>query len=86
MKKSDISAHLAAEASLPKADAAGAVDAVLTAMSDALASAGAGQNRGDRDLLREAPCGAAGEESPDRREYRHRRLKGAVVQGREGAS
>ena len=37
MKKSDISAHVAAETSLSRADATSAVDAVLSAISDALA-------------------------------------------------
>ena len=37
MKKSDISAHVAGKTSLSQADAAGAVDAVLSAISDALA-------------------------------------------------
>ena len=37
MKKSDISARVAAETSLSNADAAVAVDAVLSAISDALA-------------------------------------------------
>lgn len=36
MKKSDIAARVAAQTSLSKADAAGAVDAVLSAISDAL--------------------------------------------------
>ena len=37
MKKTDISAHVAAKTSLSKANAAGAVEAVLSAISDALA-------------------------------------------------
>ena len=37
MKKSDISNHVAADTSLSKADAEGAVNAVLSAISDALA-------------------------------------------------
>ena len=37
MKKSDIAARVAPKTSLSKADAAGAVDAVLSAISDALA-------------------------------------------------
>ena len=37
MKKLDISAHVAAETSLSPADATDAVDAVLSAISDALA-------------------------------------------------
>ena len=37
MKKSDIVARVATQTSLSKADAAGAVDAVLSAISDALA-------------------------------------------------
>ena len=37
MKKSDIAAHVATHTSLSRANAAGAVDAVLTAISDALA-------------------------------------------------
>ena len=37
MKKSDILVHVAAKTSLSKANAAGAVDAVLDAISDALA-------------------------------------------------
>ena len=37
MRKSDIAARVATQTSLSKADAAGAVDAVLSAISDALA-------------------------------------------------
>ncbi len=37
MKKSDIAARVATQTSLSKADAAGVVDAVLSAISDALA-------------------------------------------------
>ena len=37
MRKSDIAAHVATGTSLSKADAAGAVDAVLSAITDALA-------------------------------------------------
>ena len=37
MKKSDIVAQVATQASLSKADAAGALDAVLSAIADALA-------------------------------------------------
>ena len=37
MKKSDLSSHVAAEASLSKVQASGVVDAVFSAISDALA-------------------------------------------------
>ncbi|MCY4451774.1 MAG: HU family DNA-binding protein [Immundisolibacterales bacterium] len=37
MKKSDLSAHVAAQASMTQAQAAGVVDAVFSTISDALA-------------------------------------------------
>ena len=86
MKKSDISAHVVAETSLSKADAAGAVDADTPRRLGRTREGGVGQHRGVRNLLRRAPCGPAGEEFPDCRERRHCHFEGAVVQGRKGSS
>ena len=54
MRQSDISAHVAAETSLSRADAAGAVDAVLSIISDTLAAE-------SRSASRASGAGPAGE-------------------------
>ena len=86
VKKSELSARVAAEASLSRADADTAVNAVLGSIGDALARGGDGQHRGVRDVLGEGPPGPAGTQPTHGRDHRDRRFEGTVVQGREGAS
>ena len=86
MKKSDISDQVAAKTSLSKSDAAGALDAVLEAISDALARGRVGQHCRIRQFLRQEPPGATGAESQDWGGNHHRRLEVAVLQGGESTA
>ena len=80
MKKSDLSAGVAAESSLSRADAEAAVNAVLASIGDALAKGETVSIAGFGIFsMKDRPARQG-------REHRDRRFEGAVVQGREGAS
>ena len=87
MKKSDLSARAAAaEASLSRADAETAVNAVLGSIGDALAKGETVSIAGFGTFSVKESSGPAGTQSTHGREHRDRGFEGAVVQGGEGAA
>ena len=86
MKKSDLSAHVATEASMTKAQASAVVDAVFSAISDSLARDESVAIPGFGDVLDEDARGPPGPQSAHWLKHRHRRLEVAFVQGRQDPS
>ena len=78
---SDCGPTLAADASLSRADAASAVNAVFSAIADALAGGRHCHHRGIRDVLDSEPRRSARAQPEDRTDHRHRALPGARIQG-----
>ena len=88
MNRNELIAQLAAETSTTRAAVERMAGAVFSAIGDALARGEpAAIARGSgRSPCAAAPRAVAATCSPNRRARRHRRLPGAVVQGREGPS
>ena len=86
MNKSDIAAHIARRASVPKPLAQSALDAVVEALADALAQGGDRHPGRVRHVLDQDASCAPRTQPAHRRTRRHRRLHRAHVQARQDAS
>ena len=86
MKKSDLSSHVASQASLSKAAADNVVNTVFSAISDALAKGETVAIAGFGTFTTKARAARQGAQSPHRRTHRNPGFEGAFVQGCEGAS
>ena len=84
MNRNELIAQLAAEMSTTRAAVERMAGTVFSAIGDGARRAHG--HRGVRDVRRPQPRRAPSPQSPNRRARRHRRLPGAVVQGREGPS
>ena len=80
MKKSDLASHVATQAALSKAQAHSAVDAVFSAIGEALASGESVVIPGFGTFTPKARAARQGR-TAHRQEHRHRGLQGAFVQG-----
>ena len=86
MRKSEIAAQVAGRASLTKAQAKSAINAVFEVIRDALGNGDTVSVTGFGRFSTKSRPARTGAESADGRERRHRCVEGSLVQGREGAS
>ena len=81
MKQSDLTSHVATQAALSKAKAHSPVDALFSAITEALAHDKSVVIPRFRHLHHQDARCPPGSQSAHRREHRHRGLQGAFIQG-----